>query len=146
MTKSRIALLLLLLAPLLCWPPGTALAQPAPAPLSAEELVAAHNARILDAMGGIDGVARCPRGGPGDDAIVVCGRTGGARNRLPFVAPPEPGTPHRLIAGETPTGSYAMTAADPDRCVRLCEQPLTIPIIPAIRTLARGFGRILHPD
>jgi hypothetical protein len=37
-----------------------------------------------------------------------------------------------------------MTA--PDRCVRLCEQPVTISIIPAVRALARGFGRILHPD
>jgi hypothetical protein len=144
MTKSRIALLVL--AVLLCWPPGPALAQSAPAPLSAEELVAAHNARILDAMAGIDGVARCPRGGPGDDAIVVCGRDTGFRERLPLGSQPEPGARHRLIAGEVPTGREAMTDADPDRCMRLCEQPGTIPISPAVRALARGFGRILHPD
>src|SRR5437868_9410494 len=140
MTKSRIALLIL--APLPFWPPSGALAQATPAPLSAGELIAEHNARILDAMGNIDGVARCPRGGPGDDAIVVCGRDTGFRERLPLGSQPEPGARHRLIAGEVPTGRDAMTDADPDRCVRLCEQPVMISIIPAIRTLARGFGRI----
>jgi hypothetical protein len=144
MTKSRIARLAL--AALLSWPPAAAVAQSAPAPLSAEELLAAHNARILEAMGSIDGVARCPRGGPGDDAIVICGRDTSFRERLPLGSQPEPGTPHHLIAGEAPTGLDAMVNADPDRCMRLCEQPVTIPIIPAIRALARGFGRILHPD
>ena len=42
--------------PLFCWPPAARRAQPAPAPLSAEELLAAHNARIHEAMGSIDGV------------------------------------------------------------------------------------------
>jgi hypothetical protein len=141
MTKSRIALLVL--AALLFWPPSVAFAQAAPPPLSAEELIAAHNARILDAMGGIDGVARCPRGGPGDDAIVVCGRDTGFRERLPLGSQPEPGARQRLVAGEVPTGRDAMTAAD--RCLRLCEQPVMISIIPAVRALAGGIGRILHP-
>ena len=139
MTKSRIALLVL--APLFFWPPGAAFAQLAPAPLSAEELIAAHNARILDAMGGIDGVAHCPRGGPGDDAIVVCGRDSSFRQRLPLGSQPEPGARHRLIAGELPSASAA-----PDECLRACYRPVMVPIIPMIRALGRGLDRLLHPD
>jgi len=140
MTKSRIALLVL--APFLFPLSDPAFAQAAPVPLSAEELIAAHNARILDAMGGIDGVARCPRGGPGDDTIIVCARHEEARRRLPLDAPPEPGTPHRLIAGEAPSGLDAMNADD---CVRACYRPVMVPIIPAIRALGRGLDRLLHP-
>ena len=143
MSKSRSPLLVL--TPLLFPLSAPAFAQADPAPLSAEELIAAHNARILDAMGSIDGVARCPRGGPGDDAIIVCARHNDARRRLPLDEPPEPGSPHRLIAGEAPTGAGALAAAAND-CVRACYRPVTVPIIPAIRALGRGLDRLLHPD
>jgi hypothetical protein len=131
-----------LLAPVLfCWS-ETAPAQSGP-PASAEELLAAYNERIHDAMGSVDGARRCPREAQGDDAIVVCGRSNDSRMRLPLPVQPEPGTRHRLIAGETPSARDAM---DPDRCLRLCYQPVTMPIIPAIRALGSGLDRLLHPD
>jgi hypothetical protein len=130
------------LAPLLfCWS-GTGQAQPDP-PATAEELLAAYNARIHDAMGSVDGRRRCPRGAEGEDAIVVCGRGNDSRMRLPLPVQPEPGARRRLIAGETRPAADAMAAG---QCLRLCYQPVTIPIIPAIRALGSGLDRLLHPD
>ena len=138
MTKSRIALHVV--AASLFWPSGAALAQSAPAPLSAEELIAAHNARILDAMGRIDGVARCPRGGPGDDAIVVCGRDNSARMRALLQSPSEPGTRQRLVAGEAPSAVGALNVGR-----ACCGNGGGINVIGVAGALARGFGRIFHP-
>jgi hypothetical protein len=140
MTKSRTPLRLL--APLLfCWTEAAS-TQPDP-PASAEELLAAYNARIHDAMGSVDGRRRCPREAEGEDAIVVCGHSSDSLMRLPLRVGPEAGARHRLIAGEAPLARDAM---DPDRCLRLCYQPVTIPIIPAIRALGSGLDRLLHPN
>src|ERR1700709_2093098 len=141
MTKSRTALGALML--ILFCRSEAAPAQPGP-PTSAEELLAAYNARISGAMGNVDGVRRCPRDGTEDGAIVVCGRDHDASMRLPLGSQPEEGARQRLVAGETPTGRDALAAAD--RCLRLCYQPVTIPIIPAIRALGSGLGRLLHRD
>jgi hypothetical protein len=118
-----------------------AAAQPAP-PGRAEEMVAAYQARIREAMGGIAGALHCPPAT--DGAIVVCGRNPDAGMRLPLGSQPEAGARRRLIAGEPPSGREAMAAAD--GCVRACYQPVTIPIIPAVRALGRGLDRLLHPD
>lgn len=88
------------------------------------------------------GAGGCAR--EGDEAtVVVCGQraAGGAGGyRVPYV--PVAGEVHH-IAGELRTGGDAMGA---DGCLRLCEQPLSIDIIGAARTLGRGIGRLLHPD
>jgi hypothetical protein len=139
MTKSRTAPLVPALL-LLCWS-GAAMAQPPPPPLSAEELIAAHNARILAAMGTIDGVPRCPRGGPGDDEIVVCGRNIDAHMRLPLDSPPEEGTRQRLVAGEPPS---AVRALDVGRAC--CASGGGINVLGLANALGRGLGRIFHPD
>lgn len=76
------------------------------------------------------------------DAIVVCGRAvAGGGYRVPWE--PEPGARVRLIAGDAPSAMAAMGA---DRCIRLCLQPLMIDVGAAVRGLARGIDRILHPD
>lgn len=85
--------------------------------------------------------AACRRGALAD-AIVVCGRVvAGGGYRVPWE--PEPGARVRLIAGEAPSAMAAMGA---DRCIRLCLQPLIIDVGSAVRGLARGIDRILHPD
>ncbi|HEV7658794.1 MAG TPA: hypothetical protein VGO55_03000 [Allosphingosinicella sp.] len=85
--------------------------------------------------------AACRRGALAD-AIIVCGRVvAGGGYRVPWA--PEPGARVRLIAGEAPSAMAAMGA---DRCIRLCLQPLIIDIGSAVRGLARGIDRILHPD
>ena len=140
MTKSRTPLRLL--APLLFCSTEAASAQPEP-PATAEALLEAYNARIHGAMGSVDGVRRCPRGEGTDDAIIVCGRGNDSRMRLPLPVQAEPGARRRLIAGETRPAADAMAA---DQCLRLCYQPVTIPIIPAIRALGSGLDRLLHPD
>ncbi|MEA3012498.1 MAG: hypothetical protein QOD42_1043 [Sphingomonadales bacterium] len=85
--------------------------------------------------------AACRRGGLAD-AIIVCGRAvAGGGYRVPWE--PEPGAPVRLIAGEAPSAMAAMGA---DRCIRLCLQPLMIDVGAAVRGLARGIDRLLHPD
>ena len=90
MTKSRRPLHLL--APLLfCWSEGAPAQSTSTA--TAEELVAAYNGRIHDAMGSVEGARRCPRDADGDDAIIVCGRIDDARMRLPLPVQPEPGAP-----------------------------------------------------
>jgi hypothetical protein len=129
---------LAMVSPLVIGWPGAATAEPGGAARAAE-MIAAYQARIHEAMGNLDG--RCPRGGD-DHAIVVCGRARDYSMHLP--SRPEPGAPPPLIPGEVPTGMDAMTNAE--RCLRLCEQPVVVPIIPAVRALARGLGRILHPD
>src|SRR4051812_38136777 len=144
MTKSRTALFLLA-TPILCWS-CIASAQPArPAqsapPLSAEELLAAYNARFLAELGSVDGVRRCPRGGPGDDAIVVCGRSDDARMRLPLDSPPEEGTRHRLVAGETPRAVDALSVGR-----ACCGNGGGINVLGVAGALARGVGRLLHPN
>lgn len=85
--------------------------------------------------------AACRRGALAD-AIVVCGRVvAGGGYRVPWE--PEPGARVRLIAGEAPSAMAAMGA---DRCIRLCPQPLMIDVGSAVRGLARGIDRVLHPD
>lgn len=83
---------------------------------------------------------RCPLGG-GDD-IVVCGRLArrGDGYRVPYR--PEPGGRVRLIAGEVPSATGAMSA---DRCIRLCEQPIMLDLLHP-GTIARGIDRILSGD
>jgi hypothetical protein len=85
--------------------------------------------------------AACRRGAL-PDVIVVCGRVvAGGGYRVPWE--PEPGARVRLIAGEAPSAMAAMGA---DRCIRLCLQPLIVDVGSAVRGLARGIDRILHPD
>jgi len=138
MTKSRTPLLALL--PFAAAWPGALLAQ-AERPVTAEDVLAASDARIHEAMGPVDG--RCPRAAAGDDAIVVCGRGNESRMRLPLGSLPEAGARRRMVAGEPPTGRDGLV---PDRCLRLCHQPVMIPIIPAIEALGAGLDRLLHPD
>jgi hypothetical protein len=46
----------------------------------------------------------------------------------------------RLIAGEAPSATGAMVAADD--CMRLCEQPVMVNLLDP-RSIARGIDRIL---
>jgi hypothetical protein len=87
--------------------------------------------------------AHCLRDGEPADAIVVCGRpaSAGAGYRVPWK--PEPGARVRLVAGEAPSAMSAMGAGG---CLRLCQQPLMIDVASAVRGIARGIDRILHPD
>lgn len=87
------------------------------------------------------GHGRCADDDPA--SIIVCGRRaagGPGGYRVPYV--PVPGEVHH-IAGELPSGSGAMGA---DGCLRLCEQPLSVDIIGAVRTVAHGIDRLLRPD
>jgi hypothetical protein len=126
---------------LFCW--SEAAPAEADPPVTAEGVLAAYDSRIHEAMGPVDGARRCPRGEAGDETIVVCGRSDDSRMRLPLGSQPVEGARRRLVAGEAPSGRDGLT---PDRCLRLCYQPVTIPIIPAIRALGSGLDRILHPD
>jgi len=137
MTKSRTALFAL--APLsFCWAEA-APAQPGTT-IRAEELLAAYNARIHDAMGNVDGARRCPREANGDD-IVVCGRDRDASMRLPLPVVPEPGARHRLIAGEPPSAAGALNVGR-----ACCGGGGGIDLLGLGAALARGVGNILHPN
>ena len=138
MTKSRTALRTIV--PLLfCWAEATP-AEPG-ATISAEELLAAYNARIHDAMGSVDGARRCPRDANGDDAIVVCGRDHDTSMRLPLPVEEEPGTRHRLIAGELPSATGALNVGR-----ACCGGGGGINLLGLAGFLVRGADRILHPD
>jgi hypothetical protein len=134
-TKSRIARVLALAS---AWP-AAALAEP---PVTAEETVSAYDQWYEEVTGtsprATGALGRCRRGAQDDD-IVVCGRAQDDTYRVPYE--PVPGQVHH-IAGELPSATAAMGA---DHCLRLCEQPVMIPILPAIQALGRGLDRILHP-
>ena len=135
MTKSRTARLLLVAAAAAL--PGPGLAQPSPTP---EQMVAAYQAQIRDAMGIVGVALGCPRGeGRADDPIVVCGRHRDYRMQLP--AEPEPGTRNRLVAGESPSGVPAL-----DLGRACCAHGGGINLLGVGAALARGADRILHPD
>ena len=138
MTKSRTALILF--APLAAAWPGGALAEPDPA-ITAEEMLAAYEARIHAAMGPVDGIGSCPRGDSADDAIVVCGRNDDARMRLPLGSQPEEGARRRLIAGEAPSAVDALSVGQ-----ACCGGGGGINVIGLANALGRGVDRILHPD
>lgn len=138
MTKSRMALLTLA-AGTAAWP-GAAFAQSV-APATAEQAIAAYDIwyeEVTDGAGGRS-VRRCRNEATaGEDDIVVCGRTD-SRIRVPYE--PVPGQVHH-IAGEMPSGRDALAA---DRCIRLCNGAVMIPIGPALKALGRGLERLLHP-
>lgn len=138
MTKSRTPLFALV--PFAAAWPGMALAEP-DRPATAEEVLAASYARIHEAMGPMDGVRRCPRGGAEDDAIIVCARNDDARMRLPLGSQPEEGARHRLIAGEPPSGRDALSVGR-----ACCGGGGGINLLGVAGALARGADRILHPD
>jgi hypothetical protein len=120
--------------------PGAATAQAQP-PATAEEMLAAYEARIQEAMGNLDGVRRCPRGRSGDDAIIVCGRSDDSRMRLPLGSQPEPGERRRLIAGEPPSAAGALSVGQ-----ACCAHGGGINLLGVAGALAHGADRILHPD
>ena len=129
-----------LLAPLLfCWSEGVS-AQAA-STATAEELVATYNGRIHEAMGSVDGARRCPRDAGADDAIVVCGRNDDSRMRLPLPVQPEPGARRRLIAGEVPSATGALSVGQ-----ACCGGGGGINLLGVASAVARGVDRILHPD
>ena len=134
MTKSRSALVLLAVVtgP---WAAAAAAVEP-----TAEATLAAYNRQIHEMMDARSTSRRCA---PeiGDDAIVVCARTESERYRIPF--DPPPGERRRLIAGEPPSARDAMGAGG---CLRLCEQPVSVNLVEAVRFLGRGLDRLLHPD
>jgi hypothetical protein len=130
--KARAALVLIAAA----WPPA-AMADPPPI-TTADEAIAADDAEFEALMADSRAVRRCRRDGDGDD-IVVCGRTDDSRMRVPYE--PVPGEVHH-IAGEPPSGTGAMAAG---QCLRLCPQPVMVDLIGAVRTIARGLDRLLHP-
>jgi hypothetical protein len=84
--------------------------------------------------------ARCRIGE--DDGIIVCGRLvrRGGGYRIPYR--PEPGARVRLIAGELPSATAAMSA---DHCIRLCPQPIMIDLLHP-SSIARAIDRILGGD
>jgi hypothetical protein len=131
---------LLALATRAAFSPGAAIAQ-AESPATAEEMIAAYDARIHEAMGNVDGARRCPRGRSGDDAIVVCGRADDSRMRLPLGSQPEPGKRRRLIAGEPPSAAGALSVGQ-----ACCAHGGGIDLIGVAGALVRGADRILHPD
>jgi hypothetical protein len=138
MTKSRTPLFALV--PFAAAWPGMALAEPGRS-VTAEEVLAAYEARMHDAMSRTDGARRCPRGGVGDDAIVVCGRADDSRMRLPLGSQPEEGARNRLIAGELPSGAGALSVGR-----ACCAHGGGINLLGVAGALARGADRILHPD
>jgi hypothetical protein len=138
MTKSRRPLHLL--APLLFYWPDGAPAQSA-STATAEELVAAYNGRIHDAMGSVAGARRCPRDAGGDDAIIVCGRVDDARMRLPLPVQPEPGARPRLVAGEVPSATGALSVGR-----ACCETGGGINLLGVAAARARGGESRRNPD
>lgn len=123
----------------ICWS-GAAPAEPGE-PSTAEEMLAVYDARIHAAMGNTGGARRCPRGESGDDAIVVCGRNDDERMRLPLGSQPEEGARRRLIAGEPPSATGALTVGR-----ACCGNGGGIDVIGLAGALVRGADRILHPD
>ena len=100
-----------------------AAAAAAPDPVTAEELVQASRQELQVQLG-----LKCPKQGEGDE-IIVCGRRSGegrkgSEFRIPYVA--EPG---RRIPGEP--------SSDGGGCIRLCHQPVTIPLHKIGPALAR---------
>jgi len=133
MTKSRTALATLF--GLAAASPAAALADP---PVTtAEEALAAYDARFQEMMADARAARRCRRGGDEGD-IVVCGRSEDARMRVPYE--PEPGARTRLIAGEAPSGVGALGAGD------ACCGGGGLNVIAIVRGIATGVDRILHPD
>lgn len=130
---SRSALPLLLIA---AWP-AAAVAQEAPALVAAPADPLGEIA-LRGAWAGLD-PTRCATS---NADVTVCGRrSGGGGVRVPYE--PEPGARVRPIAGEPPSmGNMG--------CLRLCEQPLMVDLVGGKRDfmngIARGIGRLLHPD
>jgi hypothetical protein len=131
MIKSRTALILL---PVAAFCPSAAFAEPAP--VTAEEAIAAYEAEFDAVMASARTLRRCPRRA---EDIVVCARSDDAGMRVPYE--PVSGEVHR-IAGDRPRGDVLAA----DVCLRLCHQPLTVDIEKTIRFLSRGVDRLLHPD
>jgi hypothetical protein len=143
MTKSRMALLSLA-AGAAAWPEAAFAQSAAPAaPATAEQAIAAYDAWYEEVTNGAGArtVRRCrpSEEAGGEEDIVVCGRTD-SRVRVRYE--PVPGEVHH-IAGDLPSGLDALAA---DRCIRLCNVGVMIPIIPTIEALGRGLERLLHPD
>jgi hypothetical protein len=139
MAMRGVPILLLLFA---AWPRAAA-AAPDPAPVRPPAIIPAPPDPLGDlAARQAAADAACRRVGFGD-AILVCGRPArsGGGYRIPWV--PEPGARVRLVAGEAPSATAAMSAGG---CLRLCLEPVRVNIIQALRTLGRGLDRLLHPD
>jgi hypothetical protein len=133
MSRSALVLALFIAS---AWP-GLAAAQAAPQVVAASADPLGEIA-LRSTWAGLD-PTRCATS---NADVTVCGRrSGGGGVRVPYE--PEPGARVRPIAGEPPSmGNMG--------CLRLCEQPLMVDLVGGKRDfmngIARGIGRLLHPD
>lgn len=109
------------------------------APVSAlapEASVTAEQAieKQKDGVRGAVGTLPCPRDGDGGD-IVVCGRRGPDRNRVPFPDQRAPGEPENLLPGELPRAQSSFST-----CEFGCPSPVTI----TDKDVRKYGGRILR--
>ena len=98
--------------------------------LSAERAIEVQKDSVREAVGTLP----CRRDGAGAD-IVVCGRRGPDRNRVPFPGQRLPGEPENLLPGELPSAQDSFST-----CEFGCPQPVTI----TDKDVRKYGGRILR--
>ncbi len=120
--RAAAALALLAAAPAFAFAPE--------ASVTAERAVEIQKDAIRDAVGTLP----CRRDAAGGD-IVVCGRRGPDRNRVPFPDQRTPGVPENLLPGELPRAQASFGT-----CEFGCGQPVTI----TDKDVRKYGGRILR--
>jgi hypothetical protein len=123
---------------LLAAPGAPLFAAPAPGETGGEMLTAEQAMANYHRRFSLAGGAACAAADAKDE-LVVCGRRP-FHDRASF--PEEPGASIRH-AGEAMTARDAMSA---DRCIRLCEQPVTVNIFEVVAAAPKIIRHILHGD
>jgi hypothetical protein len=121
--RTAISLLVLFAA-------APALALAPEAPLTADRAIEIQKDTVRDAVGTLP----CRRDADSRD-IVVCGRRGPDRNRVPFPDQGTPGEPENLLPGELPRAQASFST-----CEFGCQHPVTI----TDKDVRKYGGRILR--
>ena len=106
------------------------------APLTAERAIEIQREGVREATG----TAPCRRD-RADGDIVVCGRRGADRDRLPLPVEPLPGDREHLLPGELPRAQASL-----DTCVIACPRGPGIDVFRAVKIGSKIVRHVLGKD